>query len=99
MQSSLLPALLFLGCIFNFADKANTYFLEIPIYSNTHAIPQVFFDIGNGFNEKDSTYDELNASKAGVIKLRIPVSKIQALRFDPSNAAATMLIGAASIHS
>lgn len=69
----------------NFKFKGGDAYFQVEMQSSSDGLSQVFYDIGNGFNEVDSSV--LKVSKKGYQNYRFPLgnSSIKALRFDPIN--------------
>lgn len=61
--------------------------LHVTMKSSVNSIAQIFYDIGNGLNEKDSIRCTVSKN-IGLQVLRFPLPKkpIQYIRFDPLNA-------------
>jgi hypothetical protein len=79
------------------AQKAE-YSFEAHISSNTHGIMQLYYDVGRGFNEADST--SLYIGSGNIPKpfaFRVPFGRISALRFDPLDREGTITLTGARI--
>lgn len=82
---------LFLGLLLaSFAvfrqEHLHQLFLHIEIESSSPGVMQVFWDLGNGFNEADSTAAAIR--KRDVVKIvdfPLPEVPVYQIRFDPSN--------------
>jgi hypothetical protein len=67
-------------------QQINRTFLEIVFESETTGVTQVFWDLGNGFNEKDSVASSIreeNSQKR--VRFPLPETRIHQIRFDPNN--------------
>ena len=66
--------------------KAPQFSLNATIKSSIDSIAQIFYDIGNGLNEKDSRTCKIYKGKEfQVLKFLLPNKPIQYIRFDPLN--------------
>jgi len=91
LRKSVLIALI-IALVFVIVDafqewKAPQLYLRITMKSSVDSIAQVFYDIGDGLNEKDSISCTVSKNR-GLQVLRFPLPKkpIQYIRFDPLNA-------------
>jgi hypothetical protein len=82
--------LLFIICalflvLFAYSDYQNTKLrkFSVDIESSSSGTAQVYYDIGNGYNEKDSTKLKINKGKFYNYNFLIPSQKIKSIRFDP----------------
>jgi hypothetical protein len=58
-------------------------FFTVDIKSDRTGTGQLFYDIGRGFNEKDSVRFEIKANELNHCIVRLPNKKIYSLRIDP----------------
>ena len=91
LRNSILIAFV-IALVFLFVDafqewKAPQLSLHVTMKSSVDSIAQVFYDISNGLNEKDSVNCTVSKNR-GLQVLRFPLSRkpIQYIRFDPLNA-------------
>lgn len=67
-------------CVF----RRDYYFFDVALTSSSVGTTQVFWDIGRGFNEYDSSRQPLRIERTPVVyRYMMPMGRIQALRFDP----------------
>lgn len=66
--------------------KVPKIYLKLSMKSSVDAIAQVFFDIGNGLNEKDSIICVVKKKRGfQVLRFALPNKSIKYIRFDPLN--------------
>ena len=64
--------------------KVPQLYLRVSMKSSVDSIAQVFYDIGNGLNEKDSINYSVNKNRGfQVLRFPLPRKPIQYIRFDP----------------
>src|SRR5258708_9202359 len=79
------------------SNKA-VYFLEDTLTSPARGSVQVFFDIGRGFNEANSSSVAIQAGVTPkLLKFPLPAGSYRALRFDPLNCPGTVTVTNARI--
>ena len=67
--------------------KTPQLYLKVSMKSSVDSIAQVFYDIGNGLNEKDSINCTVNKNRGfQVLRFPLPRKPIHYIRFDPLNA-------------
>lgn len=69
-------------------------FLQANLSPSAGGLAQLFFDIGRGFNEKDSVLVEVHRKETKLCRFPLPLGKIYNLRFDPINSQADVTITA-----
>jgi hypothetical protein len=100
---SLLAAALFgAGVVLPFQPwtrtKSAQFSLEARIAADAPGHAQLFYDLGVGFNEQDSTRLPIAAGKPGqVYRFSLPPGSYRKLRFDPSENATTFELGSIRI--
>jgi hypothetical protein len=78
--------------------RRDFYFFDVDLTSNTAGRTQVFFDMGRGENESDSSQQDLGVHRSPVrYRYMLPTGEIQGLRFDPIDREGTMTIANAQI--
>ncbi len=65
------------------APKSELFQFEVAVDSSTTAVAQIYYDIGRGLNETDSTIVPL-AKGPQRLQLALPIGTYRALRFDPA---------------
>ncbi len=95
-------ALLSAGITFPFRPPLQTektsYELDASVGSSASGIVQVFYDVGRGFNETDSSVVQVRSD--GVprpFRFHLPLGKCTALRFDPLDRPGTVTVADARI--
>ncbi|MBX3736407.1 MAG: hypothetical protein KF715_06960 [Candidatus Didemnitutus sp.] len=69
-------------------ERREFYFFDITLTSTTAGSTQLFWDIGHGFNEYDSSRQPLKVERTPVnYRFMMPMGRINALRFDPVDGA------------
>ena len=64
--------------------KVPQLYLRVSMKSSVDSIAQVFYDIGNGLNEKDSINCSVNKNRGfQVLRFPLPRKPIKYIRFDP----------------
>jgi hypothetical protein len=87
---SLLTAMI---CSYYWHVHSMPYYLSIVAKSSTDSNAQVFYDIGNGFQEEDSAKTIVKkSSDFGQLSFQIPAGPINGLRFDPLDCEGTLEI-------
>jgi hypothetical protein len=78
-----------------------SFFFEVTLAADGRGYAQVFYDLGEGFREQDSTRRDLNgATSPAVYRLALPRGLYRALRFDPiDHAGAASFSGARIVDS
>lgn len=98
--SILLAALLVTGAAFSRRDTH--YELRVQMSSSVSSQAQVFYDIGQGYREENSSTQAVVASANGhfqQLAFPLPTTTVYALRFDPLNAAGHFVIRDIEIRS
>lgn len=87
-----------ISAIFFPAAKERGYFFEVEVTNQRSSRIQLFYDIGRGFTEEDSSVHPLLAQPGSVhYRFRIPSGKIQGLRLDPTETVTTLTIAKPAI--
>ena len=74
------------------------YFFDVTLTSTNASTTQVFWDLGRGFNEYDSSRQPLRIEpKPVVYRYMVPMGTIQALRLDPADGPGTFTLAQARI--
>ena len=82
-----------LGVSVIFKDIYMSHYLKLEISSDKELYVQVFYDIGNGFNESNSKIARFKANKnLSVYTVKLPNKKIYKLRIDPLKTSANFKI-------
>lgn len=69
-------------------ERREYYFFDVTLTSTTAGSTQLFWDLGHGFNEYDSSRQPLKIEPQPVnYRFMIPMGRIHALRFDPVDGA------------
>ncbi len=82
---------LFIALVFVIVDafqecKATQLFLNVNMKSSVSSVAQLYYDLGDGLNEKDSKTSMIYRSKGfRVVKFYFPNKPVQYIRFDPVN--------------
>jgi hypothetical protein len=67
-------------------SAASDFVFEVRLQSSTQGFAQIFYDIGKGLREEDSTQVQIAKSDApATYRFRLPDGIYRALRFDPLN--------------
>lgn len=75
------------------------YEFEARVGSSEPGIVQLYYDLGRGFNEADSSFEPIRASdRLKPMHFRLPRARISALRFDPLDRAGVVTVSGAVIH-
>lgn len=88
--NSILVAI-FIALVFVIVDafqecRVTQLFLNVNIKSSVDSVAQLYYDLGNGLNEKDSTRCRVYRSEGfQVLKFYFPNKPVQYIRFDPVN--------------
>ncbi|MFL6447238.1 MAG: hypothetical protein ACJ746_06060 [Bryobacteraceae bacterium] len=91
--SILLAALLVLGAAVT--RREARYQLLVEISSSVPSQAQIFFDVGHGYREEDSSTQAITAPSPGgfqQLAFPLPTATIYSLRFDPLNSAGRIVI-------
>jgi hypothetical protein len=96
---SILPAF-FITLLFSISDFIEEYetpelFLKVSIKTSIDSTAQMFYNTGNGFNEKDSHRVKVNGnSRFDNLEFPLPIEKgnIKKIRFDPLRAEGKVVI-------
>lgn len=79
-------------------DQSHRYLFQVELASNVAGRVQVYFDVGRGLSEADSSSIPVAAgSRRALITLPLPEGRYQLLRFDPINAPGTVTFAGARI--
>ncbi len=62
--------------------ESHELFFDVRMSSSTNDIAQLFFDIGHGYNEQDSSAVGIQEGPARIYRFRLPPRRIYSLRFD-----------------
>jgi hypothetical protein len=74
------------------------YFFDVTLTSTNASTTQVFWDLGRGFNESDSSRQPLRVEpKPVVYRYMVPMGEIRALRLDPADGPGTFTYAQARI--
>jgi hypothetical protein len=80
------------------ASRKDIFYFEITVASSEPGLVQVFYDVGRGLNEPDSTTKLVGGgSKPVVLRFGLPPGSYRGLRFDPINREATVAFSDARI--
>lgn len=64
--------------------RRDYYFFDVTLTSNSPGTTQLFWDLGRGYNENDSSRQPLKIEPTPVVyRYMMPMGKIKALRLDP----------------
>ncbi len=99
-SSILLAALLATGAALSRRDTR--YELRVQVSSSVSSQAQLFYDIGQGYREENSSTQQLSASPDGRVQqlaFPLPTATIYSLRFDPLNTAGHFVIRDIEIRS
>ncbi len=78
--------------------RPRSFFLEVTLAGDGRGFTQVYYDLGGGFSEQDSTKQQLNGTTSpAVYRLALPTGFYRALRFDPIDHAGTASFSGARI--
>jgi hypothetical protein len=79
-------------------SRRDFYFFDVALTSTSPGQTQLFFDVGRGFNEPDSSVQPLRAgTKPVVYRYMMPTGRLAALRLDPIDREGTMTLADARI--
>ena len=90
LKNSILVAI-FIALVFVIVDafqecRVTQLFLNINMKSSVDSVAQLYYDLGNGLNEKDSKRCRVYRSEGfQVLKFPLPNQPVQYIRFDPIN--------------
>ena len=74
--------------------RRDYYLFDVTLTSTAPGTTQLFWDLGRGYNENDSSRQPLKIEPKPVrYRYMMPMGDIKALRFDPNNAAIWSNIG------
>lgn len=81
--------------------ESNKLYFVIDIEASNTGSSQIFFDIGHGYNEHDSTMLQVNRGSFQKYSFPLPasVTRIKAIRFDPINKTSVLGIKKAGIEN
>jgi hypothetical protein len=98
---SLVFSLIFAVIVLQTDFKAPLDTLTITLMSPPHNDTcQLFYNIGNRYNESDSAFRAINKTKGKEdLVFKLPAQRIRDLRIDPANTAGTIAISSISIAS
>ena len=95
--ASLIIALPFMG---SSGSAISRFTYQVRLASSTGGMVQVFYDLGRGFNETDSTRVDITAGEQPtLLNFSLPPGVYRALRFDPLDREATLTFSQARILS
>jgi hypothetical protein len=76
-----------------FAPKASQFHFEANVTSSADGLAQLFFDVGRGINEADSSHANLvGGSKPQLLSFALPAGQYRSLRFDVIDRESTLTI-------
>jgi hypothetical protein len=79
-------------------ESRDFYFFDVTLTSTNASTTQVFWDLGRGLSEYDSSRQPLRIEpKPVVYRYMLPMGKIQALRLDPADGPGTFTLAQARI--
>lgn len=79
-------------------DRRDFYFFDLTLTSSAAGSTQLFWDLGRGFNEHDSSRQPLKIEPAPVVyRYMMPMGAFRGLRLDPVDGRGEMIIGHARI--
>ncbi|HMD61107.1 MAG TPA: hypothetical protein VKG78_06730 [Opitutaceae bacterium] len=70
---------------------------EALVQSEQSGLAQLYFDVGRGLNEEDSSIQPVIAGRPSLLRFPLPSGTIRALRFDPLDRPARMVVSGARI--
>ncbi|HEX8168877.1 MAG TPA: hypothetical protein VF601_24200 [Beijerinckiaceae bacterium] len=74
-----------IALVFYLRESPSRYELSLDVVSSSPGLIQVFYDMGSGFNERDSVRLPLRASKQPITyRFEIPSGRYLSLRIDPN---------------
>jgi hypothetical protein len=75
-----------------------SFFFEVTLAADGRGFTQVYYDLGEGFSEQDSTKQDLDGTTSPAVhRLALPAGLYRALRFDPIDHAGTASFSGARI--
>ncbi len=79
-------------------ERRDYYFFDVALTSSSAGTTQVFWDIGRGFNEYDSSRQPLRIEPVPVVyRYMLPMGRMKALRFDPIDGIGEFILSHARI--
>jgi hypothetical protein len=74
-------------------ERSKQYYFEINMKSSADSFAQLYYNVGNGLSEKNSTIQHVK-KRTGFkrIKFIVPKKKIYCFRFDPSQTSGSIII-------
>ncbi|OHE86764.1 MAG: hypothetical protein A3G75_01985 [Verrucomicrobia bacterium RIFCSPLOWO2_12_FULL_64_8] len=79
-------------------ERRDYYYFDVKLTSTAAGTTQVFWDVGRGYNEYDSSRQPLRVEPIPVVyRYLLPMGEIKALRFDPNDGAGTFSIADARV--
>jgi len=84
---------------YNEYSKSNKLYFVIEMEASSPGTSQLFFDIGNGYNETDSIAWRVQARGYKRYSFPLPTLSVKSLRFDPLNLASTIKIKKVAIEN
>src|SRR4051812_29515946 len=79
-------------------SRRDFYFFDVDLTSTTGGQTQLFFDVGRGTTESDSSVQPLKPSaKPARYRYMMPTGTVRGLRLDPADRAGTMTLSHAQI--
>src|SRR5712692_1871101 len=98
LAAFVLAAVVSVPLIARHVSKASSFFFEVTLQSSTNGIAQIYYDIGKGIREEDSTRLQITESQAPTVcYFKIPAGDYRALRFDPIDREATVTFFGAKV--
>src|SRR3954471_9031981 len=74
------------------ASKTGQFEFDVTLTSTASGKTQIYYDLGKGLSEANSTSVSIAAGKPQRVHLALPIGTIQGLRFDPINHEATLTL-------
>lgn len=72
-------------------DRRDYYFFDVTLTSSSPGTTQLFWDLGHGYSEQDSSRQPLKIEPSPVVyRYMVPMGTIRALRLDPTDGVATL---------
>lgn len=79
-------------------ERRDYYFFDVTLTSTSPGTTQLFWDLGRGYNENDSSRQPLKIEPSPVVyRYMMPMGDFKALRLDPLDGVGTMTISHAQI--
>ncbi len=78
-------------------EAASGCAFEVQVESDRSGLVQLYFDIGKGLSEADSSIQTILAGHPALLRFPLPSATFRTLRFDPNDRAARMTVSGARI--